>query len=840
MNSGVIISNFVPCLSQKREYLFMRVLKFGGTSVGAAESIRTLIGISKNLLANKEQIAVVLSAMGGVTNQLIEVANLAQKNNPAFSDILSSIEKRHFDTAKALLNVKHQSKVIANIKLTLNELEDILHGISLLNELSKRTLDLVMSFGERLSTYLVYEAMRQEGIECEFLDARTLIKTDDNFGSARVNYKSTNANVEEYFKNHSKTQLITGFIASTEQNETTTLGRGGSDYTAAIIGAALNATEVEIWTDVDGMMTADPKKVKKAFTIPRVSYIEAMELSHFGAKVIYPPTLQPVFSKNIPIRIKNTFNPTHEGTLVSKQTDKNGFPVKGLSSINDIALLNVQGSGMVGEKGVAGRLFNTLAKHSINIILITQASSEHSICFAIDPKDAEQAKNILDEEFFIELHNNKLDKIIIERNLSVIAIVGENMKMTPGISGKMFSALGRNGVNVVAIAQGSSEYNLSVVVPQSDLAKAMNALHDSFFLSETKTMNLFVIGTGLIGKTLIQQISKQKTYLEEHKSLIVNLVGLANQSKMLFNENGISTTKWDSELQQSGKTSNLAEFVHTMKAMNLPNCVFVDNTASKELPSFYEDILNHSISIVTPNKTANSGSYKEYLKLKNAARKRSVNFLYETNVGAGLPVINTLKDLLLSGDQIIRIEAILSGTLSYIFNNFKTGVKFKNVVWEAKQKGYTEPDPRDDLSGLDVARKILILSRETGLPMEMSDIQIEQILPESCVKAKTIEEFFETLEKENAFFENKLNSAQKEGKVLRFIAKLENGKANISLQAVSADHPFYSLSGSDNIIAFTTERYKERQLVVKGPGAGAEVTAAGVFADIINISHSWS
>jgi len=584
-------------------------------------------------------------------------------------------------------------------------------------------------------------------------------------------------------------------------------------------------------------MTADPKKVKKAFTINKVSYIEAMELSHFGAKVIYPPTLQPAITKNIPIRIKNTFNPSHEGTLISKQTDKGGYPVKGLSSINEVALINVQGSGMVGEKGVAGRLFNTLARHNVNIILITQASSEHSICFAIDPKDAEQAKSILDEEFLIELHNKKLDKILIEKNLSVIAIVGENMKHTPGISGKMFSALGRNGVNVVAIAQGSSEYNLSVVVPKADLAKAMNALHDSFFLSETKTMNLFVVGTGLIGSTLFKQITQQAAFLEEKKSLKVNLVGIANSQCMAFDENGISTTEWQKALEKSETKSNVADFVKKMKEMNLPNCVFVDNTASKDLPSFYEEILNASISVVTPNKNANSGSFKEYQKLQNAANKRGVKFLYETNVGAGLPVINTLKDLMLSGDRIIRIEAILSGTLSYIFNNFKAGSKFKDIVWEAKQKGYTEPDPRDDLSGLDVARKILILSRETGLHTELSDIKIEQILPESAVKAKTIDEFFSALSNENAFFEKKLEAAEKVGKALRFIAKLEDGKASISLESIDSQHPFYSLSGSDNIISYTTERYKDRPLVVKGPGAGAEVTAAGVFADIINISN---
>ncbi|MBX9850926.1 MAG: bifunctional aspartate kinase/homoserine dehydrogenase I, partial [Cytophagaceae bacterium] len=614
-------------------------------------------------------------------------------------------------------------------------------------------------------------------------------------------------------------------------------GRGGSDYSASIFGAALDADEIEIWTDVDGVMTADPKKVKRAFTLSGISYQEAMEMSHFGAKVIYPPTLQPAFAKKIPIWIKNTFNPEHEGTLISEKTQANDFLIKGISSIENIALINLQGSGMVGVAGVSGRLFNTLAKNNINVILITQASSEHSICFVVDPKDAYKAKDAIEEEFSVEINSGKIDKVIIHSNLSIIAIIGENMKNTRGISGKLFSSLGKNGINVIAIAQGSSELNLSVVINTADLSKALNSLHEAFFLSDVKTLNLFVVGLGLIGGTLLKQIHKTSSYLLKEKNLKINLIGISNSKKMLIDPNAISLANWKDKLEQAGEKSKLSDFVTQMNNLNLQNTVFVDCTSSKDVIMHYEEILKSTISIVTPNKLANSGKYSDYQKLQSAATKHGVKFLYETNVGAGLPVINTLKDLKYSGDKILRIEGILSGTLSYIFNTFKGDKKFSDVVKEAKEKGYTEPDPRDDLNGMDVARKILILAREAEAELEFNDVDVENILPESCRKAKTVDAFFAELEKNNHVFAKRRDEADKKGKVLRFIAKYENKKATVSLESVDSTHPFYSLSGSDNMISFTTERYKERPLVIKGPGAGAEVTAAGVFAEIITISN---
>jgi len=821
----------------------MKILKFGGTSVGTTESISSVIGIVLSEVKAGNKIAVVCSAMGGVTNQLIEMSNLAAQGNQQYAEILKSVEERHFNTLKSLTDVKNQSKCLVNVQLLFNDLADILQGVFLIRELSKRTLDLVMSFGERLSSYMVSEAIKQvSGKQCEYLDARTLIRTDRNFGNAHVDFKTTNANIEEYFAKHKSIQVITGFIGSTANNETTTLGRGGSDYTAAIIGAALNCEEIQIWTDVDGIMTADPRSVKKAFSLAFMTYTEAMELSHFGAKVIFPPTIQPAFAKNIPLRIKNTFNPGFPGTIVSEKSERGDFLIKGISSISDIALINIQGSGMIGVPGVAGRLFTVLAKNHISIILITQASSEHSICFVIDPKEAKKAKTVIEDEFRREIDDGKIDEVKIESELSVVAIVGKNMKQTPGITGKMFNALGKNGINVVAIAQGSSEFNISVVVNRHNLSKGLNALHEAFFLSDTKSLNIFLVGVGLIGGTLLKQIMAQSKYLLEKRSIKINIVGMGNSKKMLFDEDGINHEGTEGMegirklLDEKGKPMNLDFFINTMKEMNLSNSIFVDCTSARELVKYYDEVLHSSISIVTPNKIANSGAYCDYEQLMKHASRRGVKFLYETNVGAGLPVISTLKDLIVSGDRIIKIEAILSGTLSFIFNTYKAGTNFSDVVKQAKEKGYTEPDPRDDLSGMDVARKILILARETGLELEMKDVKIENILPESCIRAKTVDDFFTALEKENAFFEKKRSNAEKEGKVLRFIASLDNGNTRLGLQAVDASHPFYSLSGSDNIISFTTERYKERPLVVKGPGAGSEVTAAGVFAEIISIS----
>ncbi|WP_128544476.1 bifunctional aspartate kinase/homoserine dehydrogenase I [Larkinella soli] len=815
----------------------MNVLKFGGTSVGSVESIRQVIRIIENHRQNGDTLgAVVLSAMGGVTNQLIEIGQMAAEGNTDYLELVRRIEDRHFNVIKGLIPVKEQSKVFATVRGTVNELEDLLRGVSLIRELSVRTMDLIMSFGERMSCLVVSECLKSRGIPARFCDARGLIKTDAQFSMAEVDYPTTNSLIQDYFSAiGTDLPIVTGFIGSTPKNETTTLGRGGSDYTASILGAALNAGVIDIWTDVDGMMTADPRKVPNAFNIPTITYAEAMELSHFGAKVIYPPSLQPAFAKNIPLRILNTFNPDHEGTVISRTADRRDYTITGISSIDDIVLVNVQGSGMIGVAGVSAKLFSTLAHYKISVILISQASSEHSICFAIDPRNADHVRDILEAEFASEIEHAHIDNISIERDLSIIAIVGEGMKKSSGIAGKLFSVLGKNGVNIVAVAQGSSEINISVVINRNNLSKALNAIHNVFFQSEARILNLYLVGTGLIGRTLLQQIQSQYEFLRNEKLLRVCLVGVANTKKMLLDPKGIDLDKWQERVLTEGVTTSVSAFVEQIKYYNLPNSVFIDCTADKDIPLFYEPLLNANVSVVTPNKVANSGPYEEYRRLQRTAVRRGVKFLYETNVGAGLPVINTLQGLMTSGDRFLKIEAILSGTLSYIFNTFQPGVSFASVVREAKEKGFTEPDPREDLSGMDVARKILILAREAGFPLEPSDVTIRPLLPESCMQAPTIPAFFEELERNNDFFENLLGTAENRNEKLRYVASLENGKAVIELRPVGLDHPFYFLSGADNIISFTTERYKERPLVIKGPGAGAEVTATGVFADMVSI-----
>jgi aspartokinase/homoserine dehydrogenase 1 len=638
-----------------------------------------------------------------------------------------------------------------------------------------------------------------------------------------------------YRTNSGKLLFVTGFISSNDEGRVTTLGRGGSDYTAAIWGAALNAEEIQIWTDVDGMLTADPRIVNKAFSLPELSYTEAMELSYFGAKVIYPPTMIPAFLKRIPIVIKNTFNTSFAGTYIKHGTSPSNLPIKGISSIDEISILNLSGSGMVGKAGFSGRLFSLLSREQINVVLITQSSSEHSITFAVKPADSLKALSLINKEFELELQAKKLEYPEVENGLSVLAIVGENMKRTPGMAGKLFNALGRNGVNVRAIAQGSSEYNISVIISKADLSKAVNAVHDAFYADLKKTLHVFCLGTGNIGKTLFQQLVNQTPFLADNNDLQVKVMGISNTRKMLLNPNGIDLNNWEEELNVQDMPASLPEFIKKMRAMNLPNCVFVDNTASPNPVDFYLDILQSSISVVTCNKLGNSAEYEQYAAFKQAARTYGVDFFYETNVGAGLPIIRTLRDLMLSGDKISRIEAILSGTISYIFNNYKEGVLFHEVVKEAQDKGYTEPDPRDDLNGKDFMRKMLILARDAGYPLEEKDIELQNMLPPSCMAADTVADFYKELENNTDYFENLKNTAAADQKVLRYIGKMEDGKVSISLQMVEESHPFFTLSGSDNIISFTTNRYKDRPLVVKGPGAGAEVTAAGVFADIINV-----
>ncbi|MDF2434385.1 MAG: bifunctional aspartokinase / homoserine dehydrogenase 1 [Mucilaginibacter sp.] len=813
----------------------MKILKFGGTSVGSVQSIQTLLNILKDEVKSEDKPVVVLSAMSGVTNLLISIAEGAANGND-FTEALTQLEKRHFDIVKSLLDIQNQNPAFTRLKIYFNQLEELLQGILTLRELTPKTKDMVLSFGERCSTLMVCKIAAQHFPESFCVDAAELIKTDSSFGQAKVNMNLTELLIRSFQQEHKdKLLFVTGFIAANEAGQVTTLGRGGSDYTAAILGSALNAKEIQIWTDVNGMMTADPRMVKKAFSLPELTYTEAMELSYFGAKVIYPPTMIPAFLKKIPIVIKNTFEPDFEGTVIRHDCKPSNLPIKGISSINNISILNLEGSGMVGKSGFSGRLFSLLAREQINVILITQSSSEHSITFAVQPGDTEKARLLIEQEFELELIAKKLEHVVIEQNLAIIAIVGENMKQTPGVSGKLFHALGRNGVNVRAIAQGSSEYNISVIISGHDLAKALNAVHDGFFVQLTKTLHAFCLGTGNIGQTLFKQLNAHSAYLHEHNGIQVKIAGISNTRKMIFNTDGISLDSWQDELQASHETANLAEFVARMKAMNLPNCVFIDNTASPKPVEVYEEVFKSNISVITCNKIGNSASYQQYKTFHDAAHQHGVDFFYETNVGAGLPIIRTLKDLMNSGDRIAKIEAILSGTISFIFNNFKGDANFHDVVKMAQEKGYTEPDPRDDLSGKDFMRKMLILARDAGYEMEAEDVQIESMLPKACFDAQTVDDFYAALRAEDAFFSNLKTQAEKDKKVLRYIGKLEDGKAAITLQMVDESHPFFTLSGSDNIISFTTDRYKERPLVVKGPGAGAEVTAAGVFADLINV-----
>ncbi len=813
----------------------MKILKFGGTSVGTVEGIRAVLEIVKQSHAAGEQPMVVLSAMAGMTNLLTQLATDAAEGKD-FIGGLKEMESRHFAVVKELITVKRQNPVFTKLKIYLNELEDLLQGVYNLRELSLQSKDLIVSYGERCSVLLVSKIAEQYFPAVGFVDTTQLIQTDSHFGSAHVNQSFSEQAIRAYVaENGSQLLFFTGFIAANEQGRVTTLGRGGSDYTAAIIGSALGASAIEIWTDVDGMLTADPRMVKKAFSLPVLSYTEAMELSYFGAKVIYPPTMIPAFLKKIPIVIRNTFHPEFAGTVIQYDSGKTALPIKGISSIPAISIINVTGGGMVGRTGFSGRLFTLLAREQINVVLITQSSSEHSITFAVHPADAQRAKALIEAEFELELQANKLSEPEIEENLSVLAIVGENMKQTPGMSGKLFHALGRNGINVRAIAQGSSEYNISVIISHDDLAKALNAVHDAFFAKLNKTLHVFNVGTGNIGSTLFRQIREQHGFLLDNNDIEIKVVGISNSRKMLFDSEGIALDGWAAQLQESGEQADLSVFVSRMKQMNLPNCVFIDNTAS-ELPiQHYEGLFQSNISVVTCNKIANSGRFDQYRLLRDTARRHGVDFFYETNVGAGLPIVRVLRDLMMSGDRIVRIEAILSGTISYIFNNFTGDASFYDVVKTAQELGYTEPDPRDDLKGTDFMRKMLILARDAGYPLEPEAVQLGAILPEACINAASVADFYRELKAADAHFDALKQQAQAENKVLRYIGTLEDGQVNIALEMVDSRHPFFALSGSDNIISFTTERYKERPLVVKGPGAGAEVTAAGVFADLVNV-----
>ncbi len=810
----------------------MKVLKFGGTSVNSAGRIKSVIAIVKSS-ARKDGVVCVVSAFGSVTEKLIAMSKVAASGQQSYFKILAGLKARHQRIAAELIG---KDKVVREtIDLHFSDLHDLLHGAYLTRELTLRLSDLIMSYGERLSAFIISKGLRAAGIAADYVDASLLVKTDDSYGAAIVDFEVTNQNIRAYFKKIKGIPVVTGFIASTEYDRVTTLGRSGSDYTAAIFAAALDCSEIEIWTDVNGVMTADPRAVAAAFPIDSLSYDEAMEMSHFGSKVIHPKAMQPALGKNIPLRIRNTFQPDFAGTVISRQPAPNPFVIRGISSIGAVSLLQVQGSGMLGVTGISGRLFGALARESINVILITQASSEHSICFAVNPDFAKLARRLIEKEFAVEIRAALIERVRGEDDMAVVAIVGENMRGVPGIAAKIFQALGAAGINVVAIAQGSSELNVSIVVSGGDEAAALNVIHAAFFANAKTTLHLFVVGVGLVGAELLQQMRKQFAVLQSEHALELKLHGVANSRKMVFERAGLSFRGWKKSLSGARTRMNMARFVEQMKAFNFRNSVFVDCTASEEVVAHYETILNLGIAIVTPNKKANAGSYERYCRLKQASAARGAKFYYETNVGAGLPVIGTLQDLVLSGDTILKIEAIISGSMSFIFNSFDGFKPFSAIVRAAGARGYLEPDPRDDLNGMDLARKLLILAREAGRQLEPSDIALENILPKSCREAKSVDAFWQELEKADAHFDSLRLKAEKEGKRLRYIATLDRENARVALAAVAPNHPFFQLKGSENVISFTTLRYRELPLVIRGRGAGADVTAAGVLADIIRV-----
>ncbi len=819
----------------------MKVLKFGGTSVGSAKNINKVISILKNY-AEKDNIICVVSAVGGITDKLIVVGELAVAKNESYINVFEAIKQIHIDIINELIPKQNKS-VFTQVEEKLQALKNLLDGIYLINEISPKTSDKLLSFGELLSSYIISETLQKRNINSALKNSQELITTNSNFTKADIDYNITNTKIQDYFsKTNQKITILPGFISKSNSGETTTLGRGGSDFTAAVIAAALKVEQLEIWTDVSGMFTANPKIVKQAFPIKTLSYQEAMELSHFGAKVLYPPSVQPVLDVNIPIVIKNTLDPNAIGTLISKRVVNNKIPVngntpvKGISNVNNIALFTLQGNGMVGIPGFSKRLFETLAQEKINVILITQASSEHSICFGIDIKDADVAKTSIDTTFENEISLHKIDPIIVEKNLSIIALVGDNMKNHQGISGKMFSTLGKNNINVRAIAQGASEKNISAVIAEKDVKKALNSLHEVFFEGNIKRLNVFITGVGNVGEKLVEQIKQQSEYLKDNLKINMRVVGLSNSRTMAFNEEGISLNSWKEQLQQ-GEKASLQGFLKTVKELNLRNSIFIDVTSNSDLANLYPEYLKHSIAVVACNKIACSNDFEYYKKLKKLSLKYNASFLFETNVGAGLPVIDTLNNLMASGDKITSIKAVLSGSLNFVFNNYDGNNSFHDVVKQAQDGGYTEPDPRIDLSGIDVARKILILARESGLEMNLNAIENISFLTQSNLDSNTVDDFYKTLIKDETHFQKMFISAKENNCKLKYVAELNNGKAKVSLQEIPNGHPFYNLEGKDNIVMFYTKRYPDQPMIIKGAGAGADVTASGLFADIIRIGN---
>ncbi len=812
----------------------MKVFKFGGTSVANAVNIEK---VTRIVLENckQEGVVVVVSAFSGVTDLLLEAAKKAAKKDETYKNTFELIEAKHMEVVKTLISVMEQSAILSNVKRQLNQLETLFDGCFMLGELSERTSDTIVSFGEMLSSYIISEVLKTKTATVSFKDSRELIKTNNAFGKGIVDFAITDKLITDFFTdNKSTVTVLPGFVASSTEGNTTTLGRGGSDYSAAIIASAINASILEIWTDVSGMYTANPKLVKQALPIEKMSYEEAMELSHFGAKVLYPPTVQPVLNKNIPILIKNTFEPEALGTLITKESASSNNPVRGISHIDNISLLTLEGSGLIGVLGSSKRLFEVLSNEGINVVFITQASSEHSVCLGIQSADAQKAKKAIDTAFELEISQNKIEQTTVETDLSILALVGENMKNHQGLSGKMFSTLGKNNVNIRAIAQGASERNISAVIASKDVVKAINSLHEAFFEEDIKQLNLFVIGVGNVGGIFLKQIHQQKQYLIDNLKINVRVVALANSKKMFFNEEGIDLADWKNTLE-NGEPVAIDSFISTVKELNLRNSIFVDNTSNATVSGIYGDFLKSSIAVVTCNKIANSAVYSNYKNLKELSKRYNAPFLYETNVGAGLPIIDTLKNMIASGDRVNRIEAVLSGSLNFVFNGFSDKVTFYDIVKQAQTEGYTEPDPKIDLSGVDVMRKILILARESGNEMEIEDIANISFLPKDALETTSVDDFLASLVKNEAHFQNLYQTAASNECRLKYVAKFEDGKASVGLQNIPKDHPFYNLEGKDNIVVFYTDRYKDQPLLVKGAGAGAEVTASGIFSDIIRI-----
>ncbi len=814
----------------------MKVLKFGGSSVATAQNI-TLV---KNIVAasvTDNKTMVVVSALGGVTDALLKAAQEASKHDKTYLTTVREIEKRHLETVKALITVQNQSAILSKIKSELNTLENLLEGAFLIGEITPQLSDKIVSYGEMLSSFIICEYFKQEQLDAVHLDSRELIITNEVNEKAAVNFKTTNANCQKYFKDTQHNIIVAGgFIASSENGNPTTLGRGGSDYTAAIFAAATNAEKLQIWTDVSGMFTANPKLVKQAKAITHISYEEAMELSHFGAKVLYPPTIQPVLAKGIPIEIKNTFKPDDNGTVITKNQNENGKTVRGISHIENIALLSLEGPGMVGIPGISKRFFEVLSHAEISVVLITQASSEHSICVGLSANDINKAVTIVNTAFEYEIEREKIKPVIAEQDLAIIALVGDNMKSHQGLSGKMFSTLGKNNVNLRVIAQGASERNISAVIKKEDVKKALNALHEEFFEENIKQLNLFVMGVGNVGGKFLNQIAQQNNFLKENLKLNIRVTGISNSRTMVFDEEGIPLNNWEKKLA-AGEKADKEKFFNKVNQLNFRNSIFVDNTASAEVSETYSDYLGNSISVVTCNKIACSSAYANYQNLKSLARSYNAPFLFETNVGAGLPIIDTLKHLIASGDEILKIQAVLSGSLNFVFNNFSDQSTFHDIVKQAQEEGYTEPDPKIDLSGVDVMRKILILARESGHKLELNAIENKSFLPQESLDTDNNEDFFESLKKYEADFQKLYIDAKVKGSKLKYVAQFEDGKASVGLQEIAKGHDFYNLEGSDNIVLFYTKRYPNQPMIIKGAGAGADVTASGIFADIIRIGN---